>query len=417
MTDNVPVINEAQLNSFGIVMFGMYTTYQTDRKAAEDRWLQNLRQYRGIYDPEILALIGKDQSRAYPKLTRKVVIGTVARLMQMLWPQTEKNYGVKNSPIPDLSKEQLQEVLDALVTEKAQGGDPAQVVLTDDEIEKAIVKYAAKKAEKMELKITDELQEMEFITLARKVVFSSTLYNVGILVGPYNIKFKARKWQKNQFTGKYEAIEVDKYKPRYEFLPVWDHYPDLTAKALDAQDGSFDRHIMTRVQVEELANRRDFMGDRIRIWLSKNLTGNYKPLWWETIIKAEPKGDRMYANNKEGRKYELASWWGGAKGNDLRGAGIEIADEDIGKTFQANVWTIDNWVIKAKIAPFDIKTRMHHYFVFEDDDLSVLGNGQGDTMRDSQLSLCEVTRAALDNSSVVGPCVVVNDDRVTPGRT
>ena len=416
MVNVVPVIDETKLNSLGVVLFRSYTTYQSDRRAAEDRWLQNLRQYRGIYDPEVLAMIGKDQSKAYPKLTRKVVIGTVARLMQMLFPQTEKNYGVRNSPIPDLSKEQLQQVLDELVTMKAQGSDPAAVELSDAEIEKAIIKFAAAKAAKMELKIDDDLAEMEFVTLARKVVFSATLYNFGLLVGPYNIEFKARRWEKNRFTGKYEALEVLKRKPLYEFMPVWDHYPDMTAKTLAAQDGSFDRHIMTRAQVEELAGRPDFMGDRVHEWLRKNLTGNYKSQWWEEIIKSEPKGDRSYVSEKESRKYELASWWGGVKGSDLQGAGLTIADEDVGKTFQANIWTIGNWVIKAKLAPFDIKAKMHHYFVFEDDDLSVLGNGQGDTMRDSQLSLCEVTRSALDNSSVVGPVLVMNDDHITPGQ-
>ena len=416
MTDTIPTIDETQLNSLGTTLFRAYTMYQNDRKPAEERWLQNLRQYRGIYDPEVLAMIGKDQSKAYPKLTRKVVIGTVARLMQMLFPNTERNYGVRASPIPDLSTEQLQEVLDALVTAKAQGGDPAQVELTDDEIEKAIKQYAMGKAEKMELKVDDDLQEMEYVTLARKVVFSSTLYNVGVLAGPYNIKFKARKWQKNVNTGKYEAIEIDKYKPRYEFRRVWDHYPDMTAKALDSQDGAFDRHIMTRAQVEELIERHDFMGVRVCEWLNKHLEGNYAPLWWEAVLTAEPKGDRSLVTQRETRKYELAEWRGGVKGSDLRGAGITVADEDVGKTFYSNVWTIGNWVIKAKLSPFDSTVKHHHYFVFEDDDLSLLGNGQGDTMRDSQLSLGEVTRAALDNSSVVGPMVVVNDDHISPGQ-
>lgn len=412
----IPVISESKLNDFGVRLFTLFELHETDRKAAEDRWLQNMRQFRGIYDPEVLALIPKDCSKAYPKLTRKVVIGTVARLMQMLFPQTEKNYGIKNSPIPDLSKEQLQEVLDGLVALNAQGGDPASVELTDNEIENAIVVFARGKAAKMELKVDDDLQEMQFITLARRVVFSATLYNIGVLNGPFNLTFKARKWQKNQFTGKYEALEVDRFKPLFEFRSVWDHYPDLTAKTLADQDGAFDRHIMTRAQVEELIERPDFMGDRIKTWLAKNNSGNYKPKWWESVIKGEPKSDKIFVSQKEARKYELLSYWGAVTGHELRAAGIEVSEEQLGKTFYANAWTIDNWIIKAKLSPFVGNVRQHHYFVFEEDDLSLLGNGQSDTMRDSQLSLGEVTRAALDNSSVVGPMVVVNDDHMAPGQ-
>ncbi len=411
--ETVPVIDETQLNAFGVQLFNMFTTHVTDRKAAEDRWLQNMRQFRGIYDPEIK--ISADCSKAYPKLTRKVVIGTVARLMQMLFPQTEKNYGVTCSPLPDLTKEQLQEVLDTISALAAQGGDATQVQLKDEDIEKAIYEYAKHKAEQMETKVDDDMKEMEYITLARRVVFSAVLYNLGVLTGPYNVKVRARTWQKNDTTGKYEAIEVEKYKPVYEFLSLWDHYPDMTAKTLDKQDGAFDRHIMTRAQVEELRDRPDFMKDRIDKWLIDNPAGNYKAQWWETIIRGEPKSDRTYAQ-KEGRKYELLSYWGNVTGKDIRAAGVAIADDEVGKTFHANVWQFGNTVIKAKLAPFDGKVKHHHYFIFEEDDLSLLGIGQSDTMRDSQLSLCEVTRAMLDNASVVGSMVEVNDDLLAPGQ-
>lgn len=423
MNDNIPQINEEQLDAVGIRIFKLYQTHKTDRRAAEDRWLQNIRQFRGIYDPEVLSMIAKDQSKAYPKLTRKVIIGTVARLMQMLFPQTEENFGVTSSPMPSLSTEQLQEVLDKHVQEKLailQQQNPqatvAEVECTDEEIEKAIYDYASHKATRMELKIKDDLKEMEYITLARRVVFSAVLYNMGLLVGPYNKTVKARTWKKNPFKGTYEAQEVTRYKPIYEFRSVWDHYPDMTAKTLDQQDGAFDRHIMTRAQVEALVKRPDFMSGRINEWLNKNATGNYKPEWWETILQTEPKSDKKFVPQPTDRKYELASYWGGVTGHELRAAGVTIPEENIGKTFQANVWTIENKVIKSVLSPYDDSVRHHHYFIFEEDDLSLLGNGQADTMRDSQLSLCETTRAALDNSSVVGPNIVVNEDRLVAGQ-
>lgn len=410
-----PVIDESKLNEFGVRLFGLFETHKRDRKASEDRWLQNLRQFRGIYDPEVLALIGKDQSHAYPKMSRWKIIGTVARLMQMLFPNTEKNYGIRPSPLPDLSTAQLQEVLNTLVAAKAQGGDPSQVILTDEEIEKAVSKYADGKAERMELKVDDDLQEMEYITLARKVVFSATLYNIGILKGPLHLKTKARSWMRNQYTGAYTAQEVEKFKPLFEFLRVWDYYPDMTAQSLDKQDGTFERHVMTRQQIEELIQRPDFMGERIARWLNEHPQGNYTAQWWETIMKAEPKGDIKYAS-KEGRKYEVLSYWGGVTGAELRASGIQVADDELGKTFRADTWMIDNTVIKAKLAPFDGEVERYHVFVFEDDDLSLMGNGQADTLRDSQLSICETARAALDNMSVVGPMAIVNDDLLTPGQ-
>lgn len=414
----VPVLDEAGLNNFGTRLFNLYVIHKTDRKSAEERWMRNLRQFRGVYDPEVLSMIAKDQSKAYPKLTRWKCIGTVARLMQMLFPQTEKNYGIKQSPLPDLPIEQLQEVLNALMQTKAgtSGVDPKDVELTDTEIEKAISEYAKGKAGRMELKIDDDLQEMEYITLARKVVFSAVLYNIGVLKGPLHIKVKARGWRRNLIKGGYEAFEKDKFKPLFEFMPVWSYYPDMTATSLDKQDGTFERHIMARWEVEALAQRPDFLKDRIATWLKDHPEGNYVSQWWETVIKGEPKSDRTYVANREGRKYELGAYYGGVTGHELRASGVAVSDADVGKIYQANAWIIDNTIIKASITPFNETVKNHHVFMFEEDDLSILGNGQCDVLRDSQMAICETARAALDNMSVIGPMLEINTDLLTPGQ-
>ena len=149
-----PVLDTEQLDRLGARLASTFASYESDRKIHEERWLSNLFQVRKIYEPKVLNMIPADRSKAYPGMTAWMVRGTIARLMQMLWPQTEKNYGVRPSPLPDLSVEQLQQVLDQLVKEKAGEGDPSQVELTNHEIEKGIREFAKGKAEKMELKIS-----------------------------------------------------------------------------------------------------------------------------------------------------------------------------------------------------------------------------------------------------------------------
>ena len=411
-----PVLDPEQLDRLGARLASTFASYESDRKVHEERWLSNLFQVRKIYEPKVANMIPADRSKAYPGMTAWMVRGTIARLMQMLWPQTEKNYGVRPSPLPDLSVEQLQQVLDQLVKEKAGEGDPSQVELTNHEIEKGIREFAKGKAEKMELKIDDDLQEMEFITLARKVVRSAAIYNIGILTGPFHTKAKARTWERDVNTGVYRAIEVDKYKPLFEFLPVWNYYPDLTATELGKQDGEFERHIMTRVEVEELAQRPDFLKDRITDYLTRNTSGNYRERWFESAMKGEPKSAQAAVQGRTSRKYEVLSYWGHVTGRELRSAGIAIPDSQVGNSFHSNVWMIDSTVIKAKLAPLGETIRHHHIFVFEDDDLSILGNGLCDTLRDSQMGLNETVRAALDNASVIGPMAELNTDMLAPGQ-
>jgi hypothetical protein len=411
-----PVLDLEQLDKLGARLASTFTSYETDRRIHEERWLSNLFQVRKIYEPKVRNMIPADRSKAYPGMTAWMVRGTIARLMQMLFPQTEKNYGVRPSPLPDLSVEQLQQVLDQLVKEKAGDGDPSQVELTNHEIEKGIREFAKGKAEKMEMKIDDDLQEMEFITLARKVVRSAAIYNIGILTGPFHTKIKARTWEKDVSTGVYRAIEIDKYKPLFEFLPVWSYYPDLTATELSKQDGEFERHIMTRVEIEELAQRPDFLKDRITDYLTRNTSGNYRERWFESLMKSEPKSAQAAVQGRQSRKYEVISYWGHVTGRELRSAGVDIPDAQLGNSFHSNVWMIDSTVIKAKLAPLGETIRHHHIFVFEDDDLSILGNGLCDTLRDSQMGLNETVRAALDNASVIGPMAEVNTDMLAPGQ-
>ena len=415
MADEI-VLSEEKLKQFGQRLFSKWEQHRDDRKAAEDHWLQNLRQFRGIYDPEVI--IPKNRSRAYPKVTRWKVIGTIARLMQMLFPQSEKNYGINASPLPNLSKAQLQEVLDALVAKKAEEQQiaPEQVECTDEQIEAAISEYAKGKAARMELKLDDDLQEMEYITLVRRVVFSAVLYNIGILKGPMHVPYQARTWTRNVSTGLYEAVEVQKLKPLLEFLPVWNYYPDMSATALNKQDGTFERHVMNRRQVEDLGKRADFRMAAIDQWLHDNKSGNHQQLHWETALSQEPKSDRSNVKLGDGKKYVVLAYWGDVTGHELREAGATIAEADLAKTYHGNVWLLDNVVIKARIAVLGDEARMHHEFMFEEDDLSLLGNGQCDTLRDSQLSICESARMALDEASIGGENLVVNKEKLVAGQ-
>jgi hypothetical protein len=406
-----PVMNEHAMKTFGVRMNALFETYSGDRRVIEEQWLRNLRQFRGIYDPDIDGRIPADQSRAYPKVTRTKVIGTVARLMEMMFPQTEKNWGIRPSPIPDLSQEDTQSVLDTL-----QNGLPEGTELPSEVIERAIAEFATKKCAKMEKIMEDQLDEISYISLCKRVVFSAVLYSAGVLKGPLIKTAKTRSWKRDTITGRYIAFEAQKLQPYFEVVPVWNHYPDLSAKTLEQKDGDFERHIMSRSQVTDLASRPDFMGDAIKNWLKNNIGGNYKERWWEQSLRVT--GDRKNVTDLSGRKYELLEYWGFVDGHELKACGIEIADDRLSSQFEANVWTLDSVVIKAIINPFEVKIRPNHTFIYEEDDISILGIGLPAIMRDSQMGVCEATRMLLDNASVsCGPILEANHELLLAGQS
>lgn len=407
-------INTEKMTALGSTLFSRYGQYQKDRRETEMQWLRNLRQFRGIYDPEIERRIPPDQSKAYPKITRTKVVGTVARLMEMLFPQTEKNWGMSESPLPDLSEGDLQHVLDSLTAEMQAAGEDTTNI-PDDEIEKAIKSFAEEKAKRMSLEMEDQLDEIEYITLARRVIFSAVLYSAGVLKGPMVMSKKCRTWTKDSM-GKLKATLIEKFTPFYEFCSVWDFYPDLSAKTFEQMDGSFFRHIFSRNQFAELAKRPDFMTDSINEYLRNTTAGNYKELHWETELRT--RGDRKNLTDLTGRKYESWEWWGFISGHELRACGVTVSDADLALEHEANIWGIDNRIIKAKLNPYDAKIRPHHIFVYEEDDINLLGIGVPQVMRDSALAIGEATRMLLDNASVVcGPILELNQDLLVPGQS
>jgi hypothetical protein len=157
------------------------------------------------------------------------------------------------------------------------------------------------------------------------------------------------------------------------------------------------------------------MGDVIKKYLREHTSGNYKELDWEVELRT--KGDRSNLTDLSGRKYETWEWWGFASGHDLRACGVNIPDEDLGKELEANLWGIDNLIIKATLNPYDAKIRPFHVFVYEEDDINLLGIGVPQVMRDSALAIGEASRMLLDNASVVcGPMLELNQDLLVSGQ-
>lgn len=409
----VPVVDAEKMRKLGIKMYAQFEQYKKDRRETEQQWLRNLRQVKGIYDPEIADRIPADQSSAYPKITRTKVIGTVARLMEMLFPQTEKNWGIAPSPLPNLSEGDLQTVLDSL-TAPAPDGTPASEP-TNEQIEEAVFNFAKKKSERMAKEMDDQLMELDYITLARRVVFSGVQYSMGVLKGPFVKQRQGRSWTRDPLTKKLKAVTVTKLQPTYEVCSVWDYYPDMSAKEFAQMDGAYQRHVMSRNQLYELAKRPDFQGDVIKKWLRENQNGNYKELDWEVELRT--KADRKNLTDLAGRKYELWEWWGFVSGHDLRACGVSVPDNQLDVELEANLWGIGNTLVKHKLNPYDAKIRPFHQFVYEEDDINLTGNGLPQVVRDSQMAIAEASRMLIDNASVVcGDMVEINVDLLMPGQ-
>jgi hypothetical protein len=424
--DKAPVsqIRSEVLKMLGDGLMRTFEQYASDRQVAEQKWLRNLRQYLGVYDPDIEKMIPANRSRAYPRVTRVKCISVLSRIMNLMFPGNERNWEVKASPSPDMAPDDVMEAIKREMAKQQQEG--VQVQMTDELIGYAVKKLADERAEALALLIDDQLQEiggdqtMDYIALNRKVAASGIMFGLGVLRGPFVITSQRTKWEIDPATQQPVPKIVEGYKPMFEFLPVWDFYPDMSSKTLVQMDGWFSRAVMSKSQLRALANRSDFFGDQIKAYLMRNQTGNYKPRTFETELRTM--GVKVNVNDQktESGKYEILVWHGPISAQQLVAAGADVPKDKMADDIEAEVWMVEGTVIKADINQWrkiGVEVRTIHPFLFDEDDTSPVGTGLPAVVRDSQMSISATTRMLLDNaSSVCGPNLELNTELLRPDQ-
>jgi hypothetical protein len=426
-----PNLTEAQLTSLGFKLRDKFKVNETLRESKELEWLEDLRMFNGVYDPEVLTKIGAIRSKAYPKVARSKTISVEARLHEITDPDIGKPWAISPSPESTISEEAMQAVIDGLVMEQAtkaklqndealQAGQPLPYPnfpkdlpkLDDEMVQEAFNQYAKNACKKMEIEIDDQLVDTKYTEKKKKALRSGLHLGTGIIKGPLAIYKEVKKWKPESGTYVLETKRVP--RPHLEFVRVWDFYPDMTVSEIDQCEGFFERHCMTKHEVRNLAKRGDFRAEVINKYLIANPDGDCVFKSWEQELQniSSDKGEQ-----KKGRKYEVLEYWGYADARDLQECGVVVSEDLLNEELQVNVWLLGGEVIKAVLNPTPKQEQPYHVFYFEKDDSSIFGKGLPRVMRDSQINVCAGTRMMLDNSALcAGPQVELNVDLLDPNQ-
>ena len=413
------------MSAFGFRLKNQFSVNEAHRRPKELEWLESLRQYKGLYDPDVK--IQEGNSRVYPKITRSKVNIVLSRLHEMLFPDTDKNWEITPTPEPTISREKVIKIAQSLSKQDEETGE--LVPPTEEELYIGIQNFAKETAKLMENVMDDQFLEMDYAEETKKVLRSGLMYGTGIMKGVLINAHKKHHWVPVD-GGDYAEETATADAPFYEFVRLWDWYPDMTVTEAAKAEGFYERHVMTKHDLRELAKREDFFGDIILEFLKESPSGNYVAKPWEVDLqvievesgsgkntKATVSGvvaadEKSRSTNRQlGKKYEVLEHWGYVDGSDLEGCGIEIPDVSL--EYSANVWILGNKIIKAKL--YDGALDMYKIFYYEKDETSIFGEGLARVMRHSQLAVAAASRMALDNGAVTaGPQVEVNLSLVSP---
>lgn len=419
----IRVVNKYQMTILGQNLNARFQQFKSDRQLAELRWLRNQRQYLGVYDPEIDRQLQVNRSRSYPKLTRVKCISILARLMSLMFQSNADNWRLDAAPWPAMNLKDVHKAIqEAQARDQATGGQPAQV--TKEYVYAAVKTECEKRAKCLSDLIKDQFQElgghqaMDYTALNRKVLGSGIVYGLGVLRGPFVRPQKMLWWDESG------AIpipkQIDGYMPMFEFCPVWDFYPDMTAKTFTNMDGYYIRKVLSRSQVKDLCKREDFFKEAIEDYLNMFPNGNWRPEWYESELRAMGVKANVNDVKPESTKYQVIIYHGPVTGNFLQLAGCDIPGDKLNEEIDSEVWMLDGIVIKAEMNAWrelGVDMPMIHTFCYDEDDTSPVGFGVPVAIRDSQMGFSAAIRMMMDNASVVcGPNIEVNMDLMRPDQ-
>lgn len=397
-TDTAP---SAQVDALGSTLLAEFAQAELDRRQTEERWLSDLRQYKGQYDPAVLTKIGPNRSKAFVRKTRVKIKTIDSRVADLLFPAgTEKNWEIDTTPVPSVSPEQKSMVAKRLA-QMAQGQP-----VPPEMVEQAILAMAKEASKKMAKVIEDQLVEARYKDVAIKTVHSGHLYGTGVMKGPLvERKIRTRFVQQgNNWVAKSETYVV----PFVDYVPLWRFYPDMSATELDQCRYAYERHQMTKADLVNLSQRKSFNKERIVNYIKSNPQGEVKLRYFDNELRVI--GERNSTQGNKAGTYEVLERWGWLDGLSLKDAGVAVPENRTHETFFSNVWLLpDGQIIKAVLQPINGVTWPYHLYYFDKDETSVFGEGIASIMRDDQTMINAATRMMLDNGGITsGPQLEVN---------
>jgi hypothetical protein len=404
----------AKIEAFGAALARKRDDAVDGRKSSgiEEEWWESEEQYQGIDDanrdetrgalkPSAVggSFVGKAdrkdvRSTVFLNITRPYVDAAAAKVADMLLPTDDRNWGIKPTPIPQLTQA-LKDMRPAAPQQPSMANvpqpgvpqQPMQPQPTIADLAKQELAEATRRAEAAEKRIEDWLIECQYHAEVRKVIEDCARLGVGILKGPFPEK-KTRRAVTKTPEGMAMTMAVD-YSPSAKRIDPWNFYPD-PACGEDVQRGSYvwERDEITVRQVKELLGVPGYLNDQIKKVLEEGPGKKFE--------NARNVNQKVSVSEKE--KYEIWYFNGMVDAKDLKLVGVDVP-EDTGGAF-AIVTMINDTPIKAALQPLESERFPYQMMPWQRKTNSVWGSGVARLIRTPQRIVNAGCRNMMDNAGV-----------------
>ena len=439
------------------------------KREVEKRWVEDERQIAGEYPPEMLKeLVAADKSQIFINQTRTKTNACEARLVDMMFPTDDKNYGVEHTPVPELADqakasiaraEALQQQMGEAETERDALAEKANQAVNQNNPQHADIaaqadehaaranelraehereaqlaarldaeiQEARKRAKAMELEIEDQLTECDYASQARLVIRDACRIGTGIIKGPIARADRVRRaWTREAPETEGSAIVYrlayqQQARPAFVRVDPWSFFPDPDASAVEEGESTFERHRYTAKDLRRLAKHPGYDADAIRRLLTEG------PKAHAPDYLAELRAITQENQAPEDKRFEAWEYRGPLTAEKLRDVCACLGTEDASQIagvyaevdplveIQVVIEFCEGEILKFGMHHLDSDETIYSVYNLDKDGTSPWGYGIPYMMRESQRAMNGAWRMMMDNAGLSsGPQIEIDQAILEP---
>lgn len=396
------------------------------KRPIEQKMLQAMRQRNGEYEADKLQQIrSQGGSEIYMMITEVKCRAAESWLRDILLDNGSPPWDLHATPIPDLNPAQDKEI-QGMFAEKVLkvveefGKAPTQEEMRElkemvsQDYRFAIMRESQSRADKMKLKIQDQFAQGGWEQSFNDFITDLVTYPSAFVKGPIVRRQRTLGW-KTDATGRTVVEPTERLAPEYERVDPFRIYPEPGISNIN-EGYLFELHRMTRMELADLIGVPGYDEDAIRKVLDE---GNGTSWLNEDVeLQKDEEERKYYAYMRPTTEFDALEFWGKVSGKMLVEWGMSEEDvPDEAREYDANVWLVGNYVIKAVLNYDPLGEKPYAKTSFIKCPGAFWGKGIPEIIEDLQ-GVCNAAARALVNNMGIssGPQVEVNVERLPPNE-
>lgn len=396
------------------------------KKPIEYIMLRAMRQRNGEYEADKLAQIrNQGGSEVFMMLTEVKCRAAESWLRDILLDSGTPPWDMMTTPLPDLSPDQTAEletmfakkVVD-LVASTGQAPTPEDMIelkeLVSQQYRFIVMQAAQTRVDRMKIKIDDQFAQGGWAEAFNEFITDLVTFPAAFIKGPIVRRQRHLGWTKDE-NGMTRVEASERLAPEYERVSPFNIYPEPGITHLD--DGYiFEHHKLSRTQLADLIGVPGYDDGAVRAALDAGPSQS----WIQEHIEAQREEEerKFYTEMRPTDMYDALEFWGKVSGKMLLEWGLtedEIPDD--AREYDANVWMVGNYVIKAILNYDPLGEKPYAKTSFIKQPGAFWGKGIPEIIEDLQ-GICNAAARSLVNNMAIasGPQVEVNLERIPPNE-